>query len=116
MVQCGGGANSKKVNTHPKIPEIDLDFFRLLLKLSQFSHKTILRCIGGEHMVMYDKFKTIFMQSNKKLQKNFEIWVKKSQYCPKIPEIDFDFLDFFRPKNKLSQFDHKIMQNNCKMN
>ena len=23
----GGGANSKKVNTHPKIPEIDLDFF-----------------------------------------------------------------------------------------
>ena len=22
----GGGANSKKVNTHPKIPEIDLDF------------------------------------------------------------------------------------------
>ena len=27
----GGGGNSKKVNTHPKIPEIDLDFFRLLL-------------------------------------------------------------------------------------
>ena len=29
----GGGGNSKKVNTHPKIPEIDLDFldfFRLL--------------------------------------------------------------------------------------
>ena len=25
----GGGGNSKKVNTHPKIPEIDLDFFRL---------------------------------------------------------------------------------------
>ena len=25
------GANSKKVNTHPKIPEIDLDFFKLLL-------------------------------------------------------------------------------------
>ena len=24
-----GGANSKKVNTHSKIPEIDLDFFRL---------------------------------------------------------------------------------------
>ena len=24
-----GGANSKKVNTHPKVPEIDLDFFRL---------------------------------------------------------------------------------------
>ena len=24
-----GGGNSKKVNTHPKIPEIDLDFFRL---------------------------------------------------------------------------------------
>ena len=23
----GGGANSKKVNIHPKIPEIDLDFF-----------------------------------------------------------------------------------------
>ena len=23
----GGGANSKKVNTHPKIPEIDLDFY-----------------------------------------------------------------------------------------
>ena len=58
-------------------------------------------------MVMYDKFKTIFMQSNKKnFQKTYEIWVKKSQYCPKIPEID---LDFFRPKNKLSQFDHKII-------
>ena len=58
-------------------------------------------------MVTYDKFKTIFMQSNKKnFQKNFEIWVKKSQNCPKIPEID---LDFFRPKNKLSQFDHKII-------
>ena len=25
----GGGGNSKKVNTHPKIPEIDLDFFRV---------------------------------------------------------------------------------------
>ena len=25
----GGGGNSKKVNTHPKIPKIDLDFFRL---------------------------------------------------------------------------------------
>ena len=25
----GGGGNSKKVNTHPKIPEFDLDFFRL---------------------------------------------------------------------------------------
>ena len=28
-MQFWGGANSKKVNTHPKIPEIDLDFFRL---------------------------------------------------------------------------------------
>ena len=25
----GGGATLKKGNTHPKIPEIDLDFFRL---------------------------------------------------------------------------------------
>ena len=25
----GGGGNSKKVNTHPKIPDIDLDFFRV---------------------------------------------------------------------------------------
>ena len=24
--EIGEGANSKKVNTHPKIPEIDLDF------------------------------------------------------------------------------------------
>ena len=31
----GGGANSKKVNTHPKIPEIDLDFFRLLLTFNK---------------------------------------------------------------------------------
>ena len=31
----GGGANSKKVNTPPKIPEIDLDFFRLLLTLNK---------------------------------------------------------------------------------
>ena len=29
------GANSKKVNTHPKIPEIDLDFFRLLLTFNK---------------------------------------------------------------------------------
>ena len=28
-IKSGGGGNSKKVNTHPKIPEIDLDFFRL---------------------------------------------------------------------------------------
>ena len=27
FIISGGGANSKKVNTHPKIPEIDLDFF-----------------------------------------------------------------------------------------
>ena len=26
-LNVGGGANSKKVNTHPKIPEIDLDFY-----------------------------------------------------------------------------------------
>ena len=31
----GGGGNSKKVNTHPKIPEIDLDFFRLLLTFNK---------------------------------------------------------------------------------
>ena len=31
----GGGANSKKVITHPKIPEIDLDFFRLLLTFNK---------------------------------------------------------------------------------
>ena len=47
-------------------------------------------------MVMYDKFKTIFMQSIKKnFQKIFEIRVKKSQYCPKIPEIDLDFFRLF---------------------
>ena len=46
-------------------------------------------------MVMYDKFKTIFMQSNKKIPKKFEIWVKKSQYCPEIPEIDLDFFRLF---------------------
>ena len=58
-------------------------------------------------MVTYDELKTIVTQSNQKnLQKNFKIWVKKSQYCPYIPQID---LDFFRPTNKLSQFDHKIV-------
>ena len=58
-------------------------------------------------MVTYDKCKTIVTQSNQKnFPKNFEFWVNKSQYCHKIPEID---LDFFRPKNKLSQFDHKII-------
>ena len=31
----GGVANSKKVNTHPKIPEIDLDFFRLILTFNK---------------------------------------------------------------------------------
>ena len=31
----GGGTNSKKVNTHRKIPEIDLDFFRLLLTFNK---------------------------------------------------------------------------------
>ena len=61
-IRIGGGANSKKVNTHPKIPEIDLDFFRLLTKLSKFCHKIILRCIGGKHMVTYDIFKTIVTQ------------------------------------------------------
>ena len=61
-------------------------------------------------MATFDKFKTVVTQSNQKnFPKHFEFWVKKSQYCPKIPEIDLDFLDFFRPKNKLSQFDHKII-------
>ena len=61
----GGGGQLKKVNTHPKIPEIDLDFFRLLLtfkKSSKFCHKIILRCIGDKHMVTYDIFKTIVTQ------------------------------------------------------
>ena len=57
-------------------------------------------------MVMYDKFKIIFMQSNKKTSKKFLDLGQKSQYCPKIPEIDLDFFRLFRPKNKLSQFDH----------
>ena len=65
-------------------------------------------------MVMYDKFKTITVSGQpkpaasklsfihevscnqtKNFQKNFEIWVKKSQYCPKIPEIDLDFFRLF---------------------
>ena len=55
-------------------------------------------------MVTYDKFKTIVTQSNQKTsQKILNFGSKKSQYCPKIPEID---LEFFRPKNKLSQYDH----------
>ena len=33
---------------------------------------------------------------------------QKSQYFPKILEIDLDFFRLLRPKNKLSQFDHKI--------
>ena len=27
QLKYGGGGNSKKVNTHPNIPEIDFDFF-----------------------------------------------------------------------------------------
>ena len=34
-IKWGGGGNSKKVNTHPKIREIDLDFFRLLLTFNK---------------------------------------------------------------------------------
>ena len=44
--------------------------------------------------------------SNRKTSKKGLKFGSKSQYCPKIPEID---LDFFRPKNKLSQFDRKII-------
>ena len=65
----GGGGNSKKVNNHLKIPEIDLDFFRLLSKLSKF--KTTLRCIGGIHMVKHDEFKTIVTHLNEKNSKKF---------------------------------------------
>ena len=47
-------------------------------------------------MVTYDKFITIVTQSNQKnFPKNFEFWVKKSQYRPKIPEIDLDFFRLF---------------------
>ena len=61
-------------------------------------------------MVMHDKFKTIFMQSNKKnFQKKFEIWVKKVNVVLKFLKLTKTFLDFFRPKNKLSQFDHEII-------
>ena len=59
----GGAALNKKVNAHPKIPEIDLDFSRLLLKLFKFGHKTVLRCISGKDMVTYGKFKTITLPS-----------------------------------------------------
>ena len=51
----GRGLTLKKsiVNTHPKIPEIDLDFFRLKMKLYKLCHQTILisclhRCIDLE--------------------------------------------------------------------
>ena len=47
--------------------------------------------------------KLFLCNRTEKLLRKFEIWLK-SRYCPKIPEID---LDFFRPKNKPSQFDHK---------
>ena len=47
-------------------------------------------------MVTYDKFKTVLTQSNQKTsQKNFNFGSKKSQYCPKIPEIDLDFFRLF---------------------
>ena len=54
-------------------------------------------------MVTYDIFKTIVTQLNRK--NSIKNLGQKRQCCPKIPEID---LDFFRPKNKLCQFDHKI--------
>ena len=47
-------------------------------------------------MATYDKFIPNYCDAikPKNFQKIFEIRVKKSQYCPKIPEIDLDFLDF----------------------
>ena len=55
----GRGANSKKVNTHPNIPEIDLDFFFTFFELVEFiqsdsgftlaTHRFFLyRCLFGQ--------------------------------------------------------------------
>ena len=61
-------------------------------------------------MVMYDKFQTIFMQSNKKTSKKILKFVsKKVNIVLKFLKLTKTFLDFFRPKNKLSQFDHKTI-------
>ena len=61
-------------------------------------------------MVMYDKFKTIFMQSNKKTSKKIlKFGSKKVNIALKFLKLSQTFLDFLRPKNKLSQFDHKII-------
>ena len=36
LIYWGGGPTQKKsIGTHPKIPEIDLDFFRLLLTFNK---------------------------------------------------------------------------------
>ena len=61
-------------------------------------------------MVMYDKFKTIFMQSNKKTSKKIlKFGSKKVNIALKFLKLTQAFLDFFRPINKLSQFNHKII-------
>ena len=47
-------------------------------------------------MVTPDKFKTTVTQSNQKASKKIlNFGVEKSQYCPKIPEIDLDFFRLF---------------------
>ena len=53
---------------------------------------------------MIYKFKTVVTQSN---QKTFGS--KKVNIVLKFLKLTQTFLDFFRPKNKLSQFDHKII-------
>ena len=37
-----GGGGSEIVNTYPRIPEIDMAVFRLVIIQSQFSHKIII--------------------------------------------------------------------------
>ena len=37
----------------------------------------------------------VYCLKPKNFLKKFEIWVKKSQYCPKISEIDLDFFRLF---------------------
>ena len=61
-------------------------------------------------MVTFDKFQTVVTQSNQKTsQKILNFGSKKVNIVLKFLKLTWTFLDFFRPKNKLSQFDHEII-------
>ena len=86
-------------NTHPRNPEIDLDFFRLSMKSSKFSLKIIYSCIDGSHMVTSDVFKAIATDYGikQKTSKNSLKCGSKKSIFPKIPEIDSEILELATP-------------------